>query len=100
MNRPSRASSCCSLSSFDFPLALESQLQIASRRLLSLLDKGMQQNHLSCMLAEQHASDTALRQRAANLPQSPAQGTAQRHANGPGKLDILDIFANDLAIFR
>jgi hypothetical protein len=51
------------------------------------------------MLAKQDTSDTALRQRAAHFPQSPSQRTAQRHANRPGELDILDVFADDLAVF-
>src|SRR5947208_14688783 len=58
----------------------------------------MQQHHLAVLLAEQHPRDTALRERAAHFPQSPAQWPAQRHADRPSKLDVLNVLADDLAV--
>jgi hypothetical protein len=88
------------LSSCDLLLSLDRQFEITGRRLLCFLDEGMQQYHSAFMFTEQHASDTSLRQCAANLPQSPSQGPAQRHADWPCELDILDVLADDLAIVR
>ena len=53
------------------------------------LTKAWSKTILAGVLTEQHLSDTALRQRAANLPQSSAQRTAQRHANGPNSTSLI-----------
>ena len=86
------------LSSCDLLLSLDRQFQITGGRLLCLLDEGMQQYHSAFMFAEQHASDSPLRQCAANFPQPPPQGPAKRHADRPCEFDILDVLADDLAI--
>jgi hypothetical protein len=59
----------------------------------------VQQHHPSLVNAKQNASNAATRQVAANFPQPLAHRPAERHADRPGKLDVLDVFTNDLSIF-
>ena len=37
---------------------------------------------------------------AADFPQFPAKRTNERHAYRPGKLNVLDVLADDLPVFR
>ena len=37
---------------------------------------------------------------AADLPQFPAKRTNERHAYRPGNLNVLDVLADDLPVFR
>src|ERR1700749_1767665 len=61
------------------------------------LDETVQQNHPALLFyVKQHASDAILAQRRANFVDSLAERSAQRHAQGPAKLNGLDILADPL----
>jgi len=51
------------------------------------------------MDTKQHTCETTTFKLAANLPESFPQCSTKRHPNRPGKLHILDVFADNLSIF-
>jgi hypothetical protein len=53
----------------------------------------------SDLFATQNPRYAAAHQVTANFPKTFAERAAERHSYGPGKLNVLYIFANDLAIF-
>ena len=70
------------------------------RGLLRLLDEAVQQKHLALVNAEYHARYPSMRNVASHFPKATAQGPNQRQAHRPGKLNVLDVFANELPIIR
>jgi hypothetical protein len=58
----------------------------------------VQQHHSTLIHAKQHAGGPAIRDLTAHFPQAAPNGATERHADRPGELDVLDVFANDLAI--
>jgi hypothetical protein len=66
---------------------------------LGLLDKAMQEDHSATCDTEYDPRYAAARQIAANFPKAFAERTAQRHSDRPRKLNVLDILANNLAVF-
>src|SRR5262249_45959588 len=85
-------------SSCDLLLPLQRETEVALGCLLRLLDECVKQDHPAFVDAKQHAADTALGDVAADFPQSVAEGTAQRHADRPVELDVLDVLPDDLPI--
>src|SRR5258706_15849498 len=74
-------------------LALDSQIQMILRGLLSLLDEAVQQNHLAVVDAEDH-SGNALRDRAPHFPETIAKWSAYRQPNRPAQLDLHNVDAD------
>lgn len=60
----------------------------------------MQQDHPTVAHAKYDSCNTPERQIAADFPEPTAKRSAERHSNGPSKLDIFDILANDFPIGR
>jgi hypothetical protein len=59
----------------------------------------MQENHLVIRDTKYDPRYAAAHQVTSNFPKTFAERTAERHSYGPGKLNVLYIFANNLAIF-
>jgi hypothetical protein len=49
---------------------------------------------------EDEASDATSSKITAHFPKTFAKWPAERHADWPGELDVLDVFADELAILR
>jgi len=90
----------CWRSLFNFFLSFAGQVQISLRGLLGLFNEAMQQNHVACAGAEDHAGDPALGQAAPHLPQPATERAAQWRSNRPTKFGRGNVEANDAAVGR
>jgi hypothetical protein len=60
----------------------------------------MEEHHTALLDTEDDAGNPPARQIASDLPQVSAQGPNEWHSDGPGKLDIFNVLAQDFAFVR
>jgi hypothetical protein len=72
--------------------------EVCRRRLLRLLDKGVQQDQVTLSNTEDHTTNAVLRKLAPNLPQTAAKRPTKRHADRPTKLNRGNIITDNAPI--
>src|SRR5690348_17414601 len=75
------------------------QVQILSRRLLRFLDESVKQNHSpSPVDVEKNTGNSTPTHARSHFIDTFAQRSANGHANGPAKLDSLDVLSDALPV--
>jgi hypothetical protein len=82
----------------EFPFSFTRQLQVRRRRLPGLLDYSVERHQTALREAKEDSRNPVAGQIATHLPQTVAQGAAERHTHGLPELRAHEVLTDDHAI--